>query len=95
MHAAAMDLTRLRIIFCVTITLASTASAFYLPGVAPQDYQRDDIVNVKVNKLSSVRTQLPFDYYSSRTASPRASSIARRTLGRCFAATASRIHHIS
>ena len=64
MHAAAMDLTRLRIIFCVTITLASTASAFYLPGVAPQDYQRDDIVNVKVNKLSSVRTQLPFDYYS-------------------------------
>ena len=37
--------------------------AFYLPGVAPQDYERDDLVNIKVNKLSSVRTQLPYEYY--------------------------------
>eukprot|EP00217_Crustomastix_stigmatica_P010071 CAMPEP_0183796094 /NCGR_PEP_ID=MMETSP0803_2-20130417/8158_1 /TAXON_ID=195967 /ORGANISM="Crustomastix stigmata, Strain CCMP3273" /LENGTH=637 /DNA_ID=CAMNT_0026040699 /DNA_START=40 /DNA_END=1953 /DNA_ORIENTATION=+ len=40
------------------------ADAFYLPGVAPQDYSRDDIVNVKVNKLSSTKTQLPYEYYS-------------------------------
>jgi transmembrane 9 superfamily protein 2/4 len=33
---------------------------FYLPGVAPQDYARDDIVNLKVNKLSSTKTQLPY-----------------------------------
>ena len=44
--------------------LLTTCRAFYLPGVAPQDYARDDIVYMKVNKLSSTRTQLPFEYYS-------------------------------
>jgi len=42
----------------------SVAHGFYLPGVAPQDYARDDIVNLKVNKLSSTKTQLPYEYYS-------------------------------
>jgi transmembrane 9 superfamily protein 2/4 len=41
-----------------------TVQGFYLPGVAPQDYARDDIVNLKVNKLSSTKTQLPYEYYS-------------------------------
>ena len=48
----------------LALALAITADAFYLPGVAPQDYARDDIVFMKVNKLSSTRTQLPFEYYS-------------------------------
>ena len=30
--------------------LSSSCSAFYLPGVAPQDYARDDIVNFKVRQ---------------------------------------------
>jgi len=42
----------------------SVAHGFCLPGVAPQDYARDDIVNLKVNKLSSTKTQLPYEYYS-------------------------------
>lgn len=33
------------------------ATAFYLPGVAPQDYATGDAVNVKVSKLSSTKTQ--------------------------------------
>jgi len=40
------------------------ASCFYLPGVAPHEYMPDERVDVKVNKLSSTKTQLPFDYYS-------------------------------
>uniref|UniRef100_A0A7S0WU25 Transmembrane 9 superfamily member n=1 Tax=Pyramimonas obovata TaxID=1411642 RepID=A0A7S0WU25_9CHLO len=48
---------------CVLV-LGAQVQAFYLPGVAPQDYARDDTVNLKVNKLSSTRTQLPYDYYS-------------------------------
>ncbi|CAL9102057.1 unnamed protein product [Musa textilis] len=39
------------------------ADAFYLPGVAPRDFQKDDELQVKVNKLSSTKTQLPYDYY--------------------------------
>uniref|UniRef100_A0A804KR02 Transmembrane 9 superfamily member n=1 Tax=Musa acuminata subsp. malaccensis TaxID=214687 RepID=A0A804KR02_MUSAM len=37
--------------------------AFYLPGVAPRDFHKDDELQVKVNKLSSTKTQLPYDFY--------------------------------
>jgi len=35
----------------------------YLPGVAPVDYNVDDVVELKVNKLTSVKTQLPYNFY--------------------------------
>jgi len=35
----------------------------YLPGVAPVDYNKDDVVELKVNKLTSVKTQLPYNFY--------------------------------
>ncbi|KVI11719.1 Nonaspanin (TM9SF) [Cynara cardunculus var. scolymus] len=50
--------------------------SFYLPGVAPQDFFKatcdcncllfikGDVLKVKVNKLSSTKTQLPYSYYS-------------------------------
>ncbi len=34
------------------------ASAFYLPGVAPREYQDGEKVEVKVNKLTSTVTQV-------------------------------------
>eukprot|EP00930_Biecheleria_cincta_P075467 TRINITY_DN6263_c0_g2_i1.p1 TRINITY_DN6263_c0_g2~~TRINITY_DN6263_c0_g2_i1.p1 ORF type:complete len:641 (+),score=107.79 TRINITY_DN6263_c0_g2_i1:119-1924(+) len=37
--------------------------AFYLPGVAPMEYGDGAPVELKVNKLTSVKTQLPYDYY--------------------------------
>lgn len=37
---------------------------FYLPGVAPQDFKKGDAIFLKVNKLSSIKTQLPYQYYS-------------------------------
>ncbi|QCD99222.1 transmembrane 9 superfamily member 8-like [Vigna unguiculata] len=40
------------------------ALCFYLPGVAPQDFQKGDSLQVKVNKLTSTKTQLPYTYYS-------------------------------
>ena len=48
----------------VVASSSRSARAFYLPGVAPIDYERDDLVYVKVNKLSSAVTQMPYDYYS-------------------------------
>ena len=44
--------------------LAAAAEAFYLPGVAPREYADGERVEIKVHKLSSQRTQLPYDYYS-------------------------------
>jgi transmembrane 9 superfamily protein 2/4 len=46
------------------LLLVGQASAFYLPGVAPQDFDKDDEVTLKVNKLTSTKTQLPYEYYS-------------------------------
>ena len=39
------------------------ASAFYLPGVAPIEGSEGAVVNLKGNKLTSVKTLLPLGYY--------------------------------
>ncbi|XP_010552093.1 PREDICTED: transmembrane 9 superfamily member 9-like [Tarenaya hassleriana] len=41
-----------------------SARSFYLPGVAPEDFEKGDELKVKVNKLTSIKTQLPYSYYS-------------------------------
>eukprot|EP00808_Paulinella_micropora_P025623 g60805.t1 len=43
---------------------APQSEGFYLPGVAPRDYEEGEDVTLKVNKLDSVKTQMPYDYYS-------------------------------
>ena len=56
-----------------TLLLVSfgTVSGFYLPGVAPHSFAKDENVELKVNKLSSVHTQLPYDYYSLKFCKPK------------------------
>ena len=44
--------------------IAPRAGAFYLPGVAPQQYENFEAVDMKVNKLTSIKTQLPYEYYA-------------------------------
>ena len=48
------------------------ASGFYLPGVAPHEMD-GELVDVKVNKLTSTMTALPYDYYRLPSASQRRS----------------------
>ena len=40
------------------LLLLPCACAFYLPGVAPREYQDGERVDVKVNKLTSTVTQV-------------------------------------
>mmetsp|Transcript_15218 Transcript_15218/g.20094 ORF Transcript_15218/g.20094 Transcript_15218/m.20094 type:complete len:646 (+) Transcript_15218:68-2005(+) len=40
-----------------------TSGAFYLPGVAPKNFKNGEKVDLKVNKLTSHETQLPYNYY--------------------------------
>merc|ERR1719163_1391423 len=54
---------------------------FYLPGVAPQDYAQDDIVFMKVNKLTSTKTQLPYDYYTMPYCKPNPIVYSAENLG--------------
>ncbi|XP_010906873.1 transmembrane 9 superfamily member 9 [Elaeis guineensis] len=50
----------------LALVLSSITSGycFYLPGVAPADFKKKDPLPVKVNKLTSTKTQLPYSYYS-------------------------------
>jgi len=47
----------------MVLLAATPAAAFYLPGVAPTDYGVGNPMNVKVEALTSVKTQLPYEYY--------------------------------
>ena len=47
----------------VAAGMTTKTSAFYLPGVAPHEYEEGEEVLLKVNKMTSSRTQLPYDYY--------------------------------
>jgi len=47
------------------------AEAFYLPGVAPNEYLAGGQVDLKVNKLTSVKTQLPYGYYTLPYCQPK------------------------
>ncbi|XP_074110654.1 transmembrane 9 superfamily protein member 4 [Cotesia typhae] len=38
--------------------------AFYVPGVAPVEFKKGQKINVKAVKMTSTRTQLPYEYYS-------------------------------
>lgn len=54
----------------IITALLNAVNSFYLPGVAPHSYEEGESVDLKVNKLSSVHTQLPFDYYSLKFCKP-------------------------
>lgn len=56
-------------------------SAFYLPGVAPREYADGEMVELKVNKLDSTVTQLPYDFYSLPFCQPDRVEEAAENLG--------------
>ena len=46
------------------IQLCDICQAFYVPGVAPQDFSEGDKIDVRAIKMTSSHTQLPYEYYS-------------------------------
>eukprot|EP01138_Halocafeteria_seosinensis_P007229 gb/GECG01007392.1/.p1 GENE.gb/GECG01007392.1/~~gb/GECG01007392.1/.p1 ORF type:complete len:638 (+),score=69.90 gb/GECG01007392.1/:1-1914(+) len=46
-------------------------AAFYLPGVAPREFQYQDKVELYVNKLTSTKAQLPYRYYELPFCQPK------------------------
>jgi len=66
------------LVLCVALFTAATtpvATAFYLPGVAPREFAEGDNVPLKVDKLSSVRSQLPYSFYSLPFCTPADSGV--------------------
>jgi transmembrane 9 superfamily protein 2/4 len=53
----------MRVLLCVA-AWPLLVDGFYLPGVAPREYLEGEPVELKVNTLTSVKTQLPYGYYT-------------------------------
>lgn len=53
------------------LALLQAAHAFYVPGVAPLDFNKGDGIDVRAIKMTSAHTQLPFEYYSLPFCAPK------------------------
>jgi transmembrane 9 superfamily protein 2/4 len=56
-------MTNLTIRAALTALLLSACNAFYVPGVKPLSFQEGDMVEMKVNAMTSIHTQIPKEYY--------------------------------
>jgi transmembrane 9 superfamily protein 2/4 len=63
----------------------SISHAFYLPGIAPTEYAEEAPVDLKVNKLTSVKTQLPYRYYTLPYCKPAVVQESVENLGEILA----------
>ncbi|RNA20881.1 Transmembrane 9 superfamily member 4 [Brachionus plicatilis] len=52
------------LLFLTILNSFNRIQSFYVPGVAPQDYRKGDPVEVKAVKMTSTKTQLPYEYYN-------------------------------
>ena len=68
-------------VLALVLLCTHAAHGFYLPGVAVREYQADERVDIKVNKLTSTKTQLPYDYYTLPFCKPEAITNAVENLG--------------
>uniref|UniRef100_A0A5S6QFG4 Transmembrane 9 superfamily member n=1 Tax=Trichuris muris TaxID=70415 RepID=A0A5S6QFG4_TRIMR len=57
-------MARTFLLMVVLFNAFSPDRGFYIPGVLPVEFSEKSTVEVKAIKLTSVKTQLPFDYYS-------------------------------
>ncbi|KAM8715176.1 hypothetical protein ACLKA7_002253 [Drosophila subpalustris] len=55
-------------LFCGSVVVVD---CFYVPGVAPVEFVRGQKIDVKAVKMTSSRTQLPYQYYSLRFCYPK------------------------
>ncbi|KAH8238983.1 hypothetical protein KR038_011399, partial [Drosophila bunnanda] len=53
------------------VALGVVADGFYVPGVAPVEFVQDQKIDVKAVKMTSSRTQLPYQYYSLKFCYPK------------------------
>jgi len=63
------------------LLVVPVADALYLPGFLPKQYEANASVELKVNKLTSVKTQLPYRYYTLPYCLPDVIRESRENLG--------------
>lgn len=64
-------------LFLLSIFLSwiSQSTQFYVPGMAPVEFKKGQRIDVKAVKMTSIHTQLPYEYYSLPFCLPKNGSI--------------------
>jgi len=60
-------------IILVASAYLGVSRGFYVPGVAPVEFKKGDPIEVKAVKMTSIHTQLPYEYYSLPFCQPKTS----------------------
>ncbi|XP_047941431.1 transmembrane 9 superfamily member 11-like [Salvia hispanica] len=58
-------------VLLIVLVISQLSEGFYLPGSYPHKYEVGDSLNVKVNSLTSIDTEMPFSYYSLPFCQPK------------------------
>ncbi|KAK9100201.1 hypothetical protein Scep_023631 [Stephania cephalantha] len=69
------------LLIATLLLLSIGVNCFYLPGVAPEDFELGAPLKVKVNKLTSTKTQLPYSFYSLPFCTPKTIVDSAENLG--------------
>ncbi|XP_077991140.1 transmembrane 9 superfamily member 4-like [Glandiceps talaboti] len=59
-----MAMKMLQTVALVLLLSVYDCTAFYVPGVAPVEFEENDQVEIRAVKMTSTKTQLPYEYYS-------------------------------
>lgn len=71
----------------LALLCALTQAFSILPGVEPNEYAADSVLNIKVNGLASVKAQIPYEYYYLPFPKPEKTEHKKETLGEMFTST--------
>ncbi|XP_055382008.1 transmembrane 9 superfamily member 4 [Condylostylus longicornis] len=66
-------------IFLTLIGISKMTYGFYVPGVAPVEFSKGQKIDVKAVKMTSSRTQLPYEYYSLQFCLPKNGTLIYKT----------------
>lgn len=55
------------------------SQGFYVPGVAPVEFDLNQRIEVKAVKMTSTKTQIPYEYYSLQFCLPKNGTIVYKT----------------
>lgn len=64
------------VLYFLISTLITSSYGFYVPGMAPTDFNLGSRIEVKAVKMTSIHTQLPYEYYSLPFCFPRGGQAA-------------------
>lgn len=70
---------QLQLILLPLFCICQNVNTFYVPGVAPVEFVKGQSIMVKAVKMTSTRTQLPYEYYSLQFCLPKNGTIVYKS----------------